>query len=298
MRVKTMLLGGIWASMSVAGALAQEQGGALTAVPFEQLSDKAITIDGRRALAIRPTEWKHAETPHYVLHFFHSFIAAPVSLEAEFYFRYILADLGVNEQDAGTALRKGKVHVYLFEKQEDWSQFRQTAFLESWTGAVHIDGALFVPRYPEFKWKGNALGHEIAHELVSRYIGTRLPLWLKEGYAEDVSTRGYSTFHRARGYFSLPRASQIPSWIPLARLTTLTAYPGEAEVASFYAESHALCLFFGRDNGHAPFVKLLTQMAQGMPFPMALREAYGSRWISLDTLETEFKKHLDGVAPR
>jgi len=263
------------------------------AVPFAQLTDKNITVDGRRALAIRPDEWKHSETPHFVLHYFRTFIAAPVSVEAEFYYRYILNDLGVNDPSAGTGTSVGKTHIYLFESRADWTQFRQAAFLEPWTGAVHIDGALFVPRYPEFKWKGNALGHEISHQLVKRYVGTRLPLWLSEGYAEDVSSRGNSAFYRARGYLSTPRELIPPSYMPLARLTSLPAYPPEAEVNTFYRESRALCAFLGRDGNKPQFIKLLTAMAQGAPLGLALKAAYGSLWPSLDALESAFKSQMN-----
>ena len=266
-------------------------------VPFERLSDQNLTVDGRRALEIRPGEWRHYETPHFVLHFFNTFIAAPVAAEAEFYFRFILGDLGVDEQSPGTATGKGKVHVYLFERQEDWDQFKQDAYLEIWTGAVHIDGALFVPRYPEFKWKGNALGHEIAHLLLARYVGTRPPLWLNEGYAEEVSNRGYATFYRARGYFAPVRVPPPPTFLPLERLTRFAEYPPEAEVTSFYRESHALCAFFRREAGQAEFVKFLTLMSRGMPFSSALHEAFGLRWDSPSALEAAFKRHLESLAP-
>jgi len=262
-------------------------------VSFAQLSDKNITVDGRRALAIRPTEWKHAETEHFVLHFFHAFIAAPVSVEAEFYYRYITTDLEASQQSRTFAGGMGKTHIYLFESREDWVAFRKAAFLESWTGAVHIDGALFVPRYPEFKWKGNALGHEISHLLVNRFVGTRLPLWLNEGYAEDVSSRGNAAFYRARGYLARPLALIPPGFMPLARLTTCTAYPPEAEIETFYRESRALTSFLSGDKNKPLFLKMFTAMAQGAPFSVALKDAYGSRWPTLETLEIEFKKYLE-----
>ena len=259
-------------------------------VPFERLSDTQITVDGRRSLAIRPSEWSHAETEHFILHFFHTFIAAPVSVEAEFYYRYIFADLEASTTYAGGT---GKTHIYLFESRDDWDAFRKTAFLESWTGAVHIDGALFVPRYPEFKWKGNALGHEIAHLMVHRFVGTRLPLWLSEGYAEDVSSRGYSAFHRARGYLSHPREAIPPGFMPLARLTTLPAYPADEEIKTFYRESRALTAFLSGEGNKARFLKMFTAMAQGAPFSLAWNDAYGSHWPSLGAMELEFKKYLE-----
>jgi hypothetical protein len=267
----------------------------IAAVPFARLSDQNITADGRRALAIRPSEWKHSETPHFVLHYFRSSIAAPVSVEAEFYYRYITADLGVTPQ-AEAAAGAGKSHLYLFETRDDWVAFRQSAALEAWTGAVCIDGALFVPRYPEFKWKGNALGHEIAHLLVRRFVGNKSPLWLKEGQAEDVSSRGYSAYYRARGYVAHPLELIPNGYIALARLTSFAAYPPDAEVETLYRESRALVAYLSAEGRKPQFVKMFRETAQGTPFPAALSDAYGSQWTSLDTLETAFKRHMDTTA--
>jgi len=280
---------------AVGPVLAQERAATDTpytfaSIPFTQLSDKNITVDGRRALAIRPSEWKHAETEHFVIHFFRTFIAAPVTVEAEFYYRYITTDLEASPQNGAGG---GKTHIYLFESREDWVAFRKAAFLEPWTGAVHIDGALFVPRYPEFKWKGNALGHEISHLLVNRFVGTRLPLWLNEGYAEDVSSRGNAAFYRARGYLARPLELIPPGFMPLARLTTCTAYPPEADINTFYRESRALTSFLSGEGNKPKFLKMFTAMAQGAPFSVAVQDAYGSRWPSLDTMELEFKKYLE-----
>ena len=289
--LRLILLQGLAAGSALAQAPAvPETPYTLATVPLERLSDKNITVDGRRALAIRPGEWKHAETEHFILHFFRTFLAAPVSVEAEFYYRYILADLGVSETNGAGA---GKTHIYLFESREDWVTFRKAAWLEPWTGAVHIDGALFVPRYPEFKWKGNALGHEISHLLVKRWVGTRLPLWLSEGYAEDVSSRGNAAFYRARGYLAHPLELIPPGYMPLARLTALVVYPPEGEVKTFYRESRALTAFLGGEGNKARFLKMFTAMAQGAPFSFAWKEAYGSRWLSLDAMEVEFKKYME-----
>jgi len=289
----------VGAFMMVGSALAQTPPPEQTAsdatytiptVPFAKLSDKNLSVDGRRALLIRSGEWKHAETDHFILHFFHTFIAAPVSAEAEFYYRYITADLGAIQPNGANAV---KTHIYLFESREDWEVFRKTASLEPWTGAVHIDGALFVPRYPEYKWKGNALGHEISHLLVNRYLGTGAPLWLKEGYAEDVSSRGNAAFYRARGYLARPLELISPTYMPLARLTSLAEYPPEAEIKTFYRESRAFTAFLSGGGDKARFLKMFTAMAQGTLFSVAWKEAYDSRWSSLDAMEAAFKKYLE-----
>lgn len=281
MGVKTVLLACVMAILGVAGsAFGMPE---FAEIPLSQVSQPDRSAQGQRALSIRPQEWHHAETPHFVLHFFHRFIAAPVSVEAEFYDRYITADLGIESAASGTV----KSHLYLFETQADWAVFCQSVALEPWTGAVTIGGSLFVPRYPEFKWKGNALGHEIAHLIVHRSVGTQLPLWLEEGYAEDVSDRGYKAFYRARGYQALPREPASPGWIPLARLTAFKDYPAPAEVTAFYRESRSLTAFLIREAGKERFLELFKAMAGGTPFQTAL----GSQWNSLDALESAFKNH-------
>ena len=63
--------------------------GALKEVPFASLSNPYVTPLGAAALSVRPTEWKHAETDNFIYHFFHGFIAAPVSVEAEYYYRVV-----------------------------------------------------------------------------------------------------------------------------------------------------------------------------------------------------------------
>ena len=76
-----VLAAGLSAHFSAAAAEDAENG-ALTEVPLAQLSDRALTPLGQAALGIRAAEWKHAESANFIYHFFHSFIAAPVSVEA------------------------------------------------------------------------------------------------------------------------------------------------------------------------------------------------------------------------
>src|SRR3954447_25467082 len=80
-------------------------------VAFSALSDRNITALGTKALAIRPADWKHAETKHFVYHFFEHFVAAPASVEAEFYYTTIAQDLGKD-----TAQWERKSHIFIFER--------------------------------------------------------------------------------------------------------------------------------------------------------------------------------------
>ncbi len=270
-------------------AEAQVNLGNFKPVEFRQLTDTALMPLGQAALQIRPADWRHAETAHFVYHFFHDFIAAPVSSEAEFYYRIVSTEL---QKD--TAQWGRKCHIYIFEKPEDWAAFQTRGALDPWTGGLHAAGELFIQRNPENKFKGRALGHEIAHLVVFRFFGNGVPLWLNEGYAEYASERGYAAFHRTRGYNASPMARGLAEeqFVPLAQLTSAVSYPQEvAQVTAFYSESERLVRFLsGADKGG--FLTFLESLAHGNRIESALSKGFGARFSSLEALERDFKAYL------
>jgi hypothetical protein len=94
----------------------------LPEVEFSQLSQRDPNPLGERALSINPTQWKHGETEHYIYHFAHSYVATPISVEAEFHYRVVAKEL---ERDQ--PLTDIKSNVYIFERPEDWQQFQGLA---------------------------------------------------------------------------------------------------------------------------------------------------------------------------
>ena len=135
-------------------AFAQTGLNSLPEVEFSQLSQRDPNPLGERALSINPTQWKHGETEHYIYHFAHSYVATPISVEAEFHYRVVAKEL---ERDQ--PLTDIKSNVYIFERPEDWQQFQGLGELEKWTGGIHSQGSLFILRNPEQKFSGNLLGH-------------------------------------------------------------------------------------------------------------------------------------------
>src|SRR6266571_3112291 len=127
-------------------------------VEFSHLSQRDPNQLGEKALAIQPEQWKHAETDHFIYHFSHSYVATPVSVEAEFHYRVVAKELE-REQPAGDT----KSHIYIFERPADWQQFQAYGDLEKWTGGIHSAGSLFIQRNPAYKFQNNLLGHEIVH---------------------------------------------------------------------------------------------------------------------------------------
>src|SRR5882724_9736953 len=92
---------------------------ALPEAEVSQLSQQDPNPLGEKALAIRPEQWKHGETDHFIYHFVHSYVATPVSVEAEFHYRVVAKEIE-RDQPAGDT----KSHIYIFERPEEWQQFQ------------------------------------------------------------------------------------------------------------------------------------------------------------------------------
>lgn len=257
----------------------------LPEVKFAALSQRDWNPLGSRALAIHPADWKHGETEHFIYHFIHSNVATPISLEAEFNYRVIAKELGLETMPNAS----GKSHIYIFEEPEDWKIFQGNAHLEPWTGGIHSLGSLFIVRDPSFKFSNNSLGHEIAHLILFRVYQRALPRWLDEGFAEYISRVARASFQRARHYNARPLSDSIPkgAFIPLARLTTLTDYPASEEINIFYQESERLVRFLSAADESA-FRGLLDAVARGEAFDTALSRHYSGRFFDVDALEKEF----------
>jgi hypothetical protein len=271
---------GLWAQAPVDSTLRE--------VPLLALSDRSITPLGQAALTIRPGDWKHAESTNFIYHYFQSFIAAPVSVEAEFYYRVIAKELGKD-----TTQWERKCHIYIFETDEDWAAFQRKGSLDPWTGGIHAQGSLFIQRDPKLKFKGNTLGHEVTHLVIGRFFGTGVPLWLNEGYAEYASSICYAAFNRARGYAARPRSRTVPAglYFPVAELTSMLTYPQDtAQVTIFYHESERLVRYLNSVDKRG-FNAFLEAMAKGNRMETALNKGFVARFINLEALERDFKSY-------
>lgn len=265
-----------------------ENVGGIPEVEWARLSDRTVSPLGQAALQVRPQEWRHGETEHFVYHFFQSFVATPVSVEAEFFYKIIAQEL---QRD--TRQWERKCHIFLFENAADWAEFQKRGALDPWTGGLHAAGELFIHRDASRKWKGHTLGHEIAHLVVYRFFGPGIPLWLNEGYAEYAASRGYASFYRARGYAARPRSQAIDPalYLPVTTLTSQLAYPADpVQVGVFYGESERLVRFLSAAN-KAGFSVFFEAMARGNRFESALSKGFGSRFASLEALDREFKEY-------
>ena len=267
----------------------------LQEIPLNQIANEASSPMEKTALAIHPAQWRHAETAHFIYHFPDLGIADPVSVEAEFYYGAIAKEL---ERD--TTRWERKSHLTIFENPEEWSAFKKNANLEPWTGGIHSGGDLFIVRNPLFKFKGHSLGHEVAHLVLFRFFGNGIPLWLNEGYAEESSNRFYAIFLRARKFDARPVCPAVApvDYLPVAQLTSATSYPtGENQVITFYMESQRLVRFLMGINSHQ-FLTLLDDLSKGARFESALQRDFNGRFMSMESLDLEFKAYATKDYPK
>jgi len=268
-------------------AVAQiNESSSLPEIEFSQLSQRDPNPLGEKALAIHPEQWKHAETDHFIYHFVHSYVATPVSVEAEFHYRVIAKELE-RDQPAGDV----KSHIYIFERPEEWQQFQVFGNLEPWSGGIHSAGSLFVQRNPAYKFSNNLLGHEIVHLVLHRFYADGIPCWLNEGFAQFISKDAHASYQRARGYVSKPHSDAIApqDLIPLSVLTAAT-HPFSDRVHIFYDESERLVRFLAATDKPA-FLALLDALARHQPFESALPRSYPGKFANTASLEEKFRDY-------
>ena len=276
--------------MSILGAAAEDSPitglNSLPEVEFSQLSQRDPNPLGEKALAIHPEQWKHAETEHFIYHFVHSYVATPVSVEAEFHYRVIAKELERDQPPTDT-----KSHIYIFEHLEEWQQFQVFGKLEPWSGGIHSAGSLFIQRNPAYKFSNNLLGHEIVHLVLHRFYTDGIPCWLDEGFAQYISKDAHAAYERARGYIAKPHSEAIalPELIPLSALVAMTHAPSD-RVASFYDESERLVRFLAATDKPS-FLALLDALARHQPLETVLPRLYGGKFANITMLEEKFREY-------
>jgi hypothetical protein len=258
----------------------------LAEIEFSQLSQRDLNPLGDVALSIKPEQWKHGETEHFIYHFVHSYVATPVSVEAEFHYRVIAKELE-REQPPGDI----KSHIYIFEDPEQWQQFQAFGKLEPWTGGIQSQGSLFIQRNPKYKFTNNVLGHEIVHLIVHRFYSEGVPCWLNEGLAQYISKAATASYQRARGYIAKPHSDAISAQelIPLSAITTMTCPPND-RVTTFYDESERLVRFLASSDKSA-FLGLLDALGRHQPFEAALARTYPGKFPTGAILEARFHEY-------
>lgn len=274
-------------ALSAATSFGQlNESSSLPEIEFSQLSQRDPNPLGEKALAIHPEQWKHAETEHFIYHFVHTYVATPVSVEAEFHYRVIAKEL--ERENAPTDI---KSNIYIFERPEEWQEFQVFGKLEPWTGGIHSAGSLFVQRNPSYRFSDNSLGHEIVHLVLHRFYTDSIPCWLDEGFAQFISKDAHASYERARGYISKPHSDSIaPGDLMHLTLLTTATHPPSDRVRLFYDESERLVRFLATADKPS-FLSLLDSLARHQPLETVLPRLYSGRFLNITALEENFRDY-------
>ena len=226
-----------------------------------------LTARHETLLANGTYTWRHAETPHFVLHFERGIFARKVARLAEFYYTYISKDLGALDD-----IREGRSHIFIFRDTKKWSGFLSTwPTAPPWAGAFVQEGALFLP-HQKTRESLDVLAHEMTHLVIHRFFEHVPPRWLNEGLAEWYAAFAYPAFKGVKKSQRAVFKKRSAPLYDLNRLTQLKTYP--ADVASFYETSKLLIGYLRLEYGDEPFIDFCSSILNGASTMAALRQHY------------------------
>ena len=156
--------------------------------PWDQLPNHDIGEQGQLALEVRPNAWLHGESPSWILHYRRITEAKRVALEIDFHMNFVARTLGAQPEQVAH-----KANVFIFEDDKDWKEFmaRRGADRLSFAASFAIGENLFlnVRNGTTGMFNSQLLAHETTHAIVARIFHRYPPLWLSEGFAEEMSGR-------------------------------------------------------------------------------------------------------------
>ncbi len=257
--------------------------------PFNQLSDQRIGDFGAKALAIRPDEWKNAETDHFIIHYRRVTEAKRVAREVEFDINFVAAQLGAKPEQY-----QRKSHVFIFEDDNEWKTFLPQVNEPDWVASFARGDELFLslrdtaPGGQPFD--SQTLAHETTHAVVARlFPGVRWPLWLNEGFAEymgaaSVAARKNQTVRRHEHTLLFADMS-------LEQLQQIQQYPDDpVAVAQLYETAEKLIRFIMTELPRDRFNQFLSAVLGGQSLQNALMSVYPDKLASYDDFERKFAR--------
>lgn len=247
--------------------------------PLAALSAADTNPYGVQALALNPARWKHAETPHFILHYRRATEAQKVAREVEFTLWYVAQSLG-----AVPAQYKKRSHVYVFQDIREWSDFRDAVKMAEWTGSFAAGDDLFLHVGGAGEgFDSRILAHETTHAVVARlYPGSRWPRWLNEGFAETMA--GASMAARKRVWAKGMEQQLENATLPPDEVTAITEYPqNPKEVTRFYQSSERLVRYLLNNQPKDRFPRFIDAVCEGLPFREAYLKVYGDQVKDYET---------------
>ena len=265
-------------------------------IQFEQkgwdtLSNHDVGEEGNLALSIRPTAWLHGETPNWIIHYRRITEAKRVALEIDFHIGFVAKTLGARPDQLSH-----KANVFVFEDDKDWKEFmsKVTAIspVSPWAASFAHGQDLFlnVRNGTTGTFDSQTLAHETTHAVVSRiYPNKYCPLWLNEGFAEEMS--GRSVGARMGQYNQrLLQRFQTATLNP-EQLVAMRDYPLElAAVAQLYQSAEKLVRFIMTDAPLDRFPKLFEALVNGEDLTVAIPQVYPDKYPTYDVFKQRFAR--------
>lgn len=257
------------------------------AVEFRDLSDRKISAEGEAALAMEPESWRHAESENFVYHFTDEREAETVLVHAETYFAWVREAFGVQGAPPGK-----KSHLFIFNDDKLWEEFRHRGTLERIAGAeAYTDGnELFIHRMQFWLEPLRVLAHELTHVVLFRLLDDAIPLYLNEGYAELIGARAVAMKFGGEEFLARS-AGRVPEayYRPLEDLAAVRVYPkGLEETRYFYLQSQLWVRYLIEKHGSEKFYAFLKSHVQFKSIAFALHHVYG---LQLDEVEKSFRAY-------
>ena len=253
------------------------------------MSDQRVDDFGAAALAIRPDDWKHAETDHFVLHYRRVTEARKVAREVEFDITFVASALG-----AQPSQYQRKSHVFIFEDQNEWQQFLPQVHEPAWAASFARGDELFLnlrntaPGGAPFD--SHILAHETTHAVVARlYPGSHWPLWLNEGFAEYMG--GASVAARTHQTIRRHEHTLVFADMSLDQLQQIQVYPDDPiAVAQLYETSEKLIRFIMTELPRERFTQFISAVLGGQSLKDALMSVYPDKLASYDDFERRYAR--------
>ena len=255
--------------------------------PFDQLSNQYLDLLGQKALSIRPTDWKHAETDNFILHYRRVTEAKKVAREVEYDLWFVATTLGATKEQY-----QKKSHVFIFEDDKEWGSFVSQTTLPQWVASFAQRDELFLNlrNVGGMAFDSHLLAHETTHAVVARlYPGARWPLWLSEGFAEymgGASVAGLKNQTVRRQEHVLDFAS-----MSLDQLQQTQKYPDDPiQVAELYETAEKLIRFIMTELPRERFTQFINAVLAGRNLKDALLYVYPDKLASYEDFERKFEK--------
>ena len=247
---------------------AQSALNSLPEVEFSQLSQRDPNPLGEKALAIHPEQWKHGETEHFIYHFVHSYVATPVSVEAEFHYRVVVKEL----RNATRRAIPNRMSTFLRTRRIGSNSRRSGIWKSGRVEFIRREACSFSAiQSPDFPTT------LLDTKSFTSSCTDSIRMVFRAGSAKDWRDTFPERVHQLSTCAGLPSRPHSQS-IGIGDLISITAlvaitHPPSDRVETFYDESERLVRFLATTDKRS-FLAFLDALGRHQPFETALPRIY------------------------